>query len=111
MDGQRFDRFTKRLVARSSRRRAMTAAVGVLGAALGLGDLGAAAAATCKRPQERCRRRSQCCRSKKFRCGFSHGGGSAVRTCCGGLGAPCPGNALGCCIPLVCGPNNRCVEP
>ncbi len=112
MDGQRFDRFTKQLVARSSRRRALSAlAGGVLGTALGLGGLDDTAAATCKRSQERCRRRSQCCRSKKIRCGFSHGGGSAVRTCCGEAGAPCPGNALGCCIPLVCGPDNTCVEP
>ncbi len=112
MDAQRFDRFTRELGARSSRRQALTAlAGGLLGTALGLAGGGDAAAATCKKPQQRCRKRFQCCRSKKFTCGFSHGGGSAVRTCCGEVGAPCPGNALGCCIPLVCGPDNRCVEP
>ena len=112
MDGLRFDRMTQGLASRLSRRRAALAFVGgSVAAALGMVGPDDAAAATCKRPQERCRRRSQCCRSKAFRCGFSHGGGSKIRTCCGEPGAPCQGTALGCCIPLMCGPNNRCVEP
>lgn len=110
MDGPRFDRFTKRLVARSSRRRALAAlAGGVLGTALGLRPLDVIAAETCKRPQQRCRKRSQCCRSTQFKCGFSHGAGRG--TCCGEAGAPCDGTALGCCVPLLCGPDNRCAAP
>lgn len=110
MDGRRFDRFTQRLIAPSSRRRAVTVLVGgLLATALGLGDLDDVTARTCRRPQQRCRTRSQCCGSKRFRCGFSHGAGR--NTCCGEVGAPCNGTALGCCVPLLCGPDNRCVAP
>jgi hypothetical protein len=110
MDAQRFDRLTRRFIARSSRRRALVAlAAGALGAALGPGGPSEATARTCKRPQQRCRTRSQCCRSSLFKCGFSHGAGRG--TCCGEAGAPCDGTALGCCVPLLCGPDNRCVAP
>ena len=115
MDAEQFDRLTRRLVARSSRRRAITSlAGGVLGAVPGarwaLPGHDAAAGQRCKKPQQSCQKTSQCCRSKKFKCGHSHGGGSVELTCCGKRGAPCPGNALGCCIPLVC-ENNTCVDP
>lgn len=112
MDGQRFDRMAQRLVAGSSRRRALAAlAGGVLGTALGLRGPDDTAAKPCRKPQQGCKKRSQCCGRGKFTCGHSHGGGSVARTCCGQRGAPCPGNALGCCIPLVCNANNRCAEP
>jgi len=77
------------------------------------GRPGASAAKRCKRPQQPCARNSECCGVKKKRslCGFSHGGGSVERTCCGKAGAACDGTALGCCIPLLCGPTNTCVEP
>lgn len=111
MDGQRFDHLTMRLIPRLTRRRAVTAiaggALGVLGAATGEG---AAAGKRCRKHQDECKRSAQCC-GKRSTCGHSHGGGSVTKTCCGKVGAPCPGNALGCCIPLICGPDNRCVEP
>ncbi|MDQ3696349.1 MAG: hypothetical protein M3464_22435 [Chloroflexota bacterium] len=108
MDGQQFDRYTRQLAAPSSRRQAMTSLTGGLfGAVLALGGH-EAAAKRCKQPQERCKKRSQCCHKKKFRCGFSHGAGKG--TCCGMVGAPCPGNALGCCVPLLCNANNKCAE-
>jgi hypothetical protein len=111
MDGQGFDRFTKRLVLRSSRRRALAAISAVALAPLAARHAPEAAATKrCKKPQETCTRSAQCC-GKKSTCGHSHGGGSVKLTCCGKVGAKCPGNALGCCIPLVCGANNRCVEP
>jgi hypothetical protein len=114
MDGERFDQITKRLVSPASRRRALTilgsGMLAILPPALARRGLATVGAQKCRRPQQPCKRTSQCC-GKRSKCGFSHGGGTAVRTCCGKVGAPCPGNALGCCIPLVCGADNRCVEP
>ena len=108
MDAQRFDRFTRQLVARSSRRRALTAlASGVLGTALGLGGLDDAAARTCRKRLQACTRRSQCC-GRDVRCATSHGAGD--NTCCGGPGATCRSD-LTCCIPLLCNADGRCVEP
>jgi hypothetical protein len=111
MDDHTFDQFTKQLATPSTRRVFTTLAGGLVGTVLGLDGLDAAAAKKkCRKPQQGCRKRSQCCGKKKFRCGHSHGGGSVKRTCCGEVGASCPGNALGCCIPLVC-TNNKCAKP
>lgn len=114
MDGQRFDWLTRRLFTRISRRRVAATLAGGLVTALPAvlwAGVREADAARCKKPTQRCRKTSRCCRNKKFKCGHSHDGGSVKKTCCGKVGAPCPGNALGCCIPLVCGPNNSCVSP
>ena len=120
MDSRPIDRFARRLAAAGSRRRLLAAlAGGALGAhpLARLGETGAAAAKQpkprkrCRQPQQRCSKAAQCCRRKLHTCGYSHGGGSAVRTCCGQAGTKCNGSALGCCIPLVCGPDNTCAEP
>ncbi len=108
MDDQRFDRFTKQLIARSSRRRAVTTlAGGMLGAALGLRGVDDAAARRCRKRLQPCTRRSQCC-GQNVRCATSHGAGD--NTCCGARGATCTSD-LTCCAPLLCNADNRCAEP
>ncbi len=106
MDGQQFDQFTKQMVVRSTRRRAIAAlAGGGLGAALGLAGRDVAAR-RCKKRLKPCTRGTQCC-GKKVRCATSHGAGDD--TCCGAKGARCTSD-LTCCIPLLCNANNKCAE-
>lgn len=122
MDDRIFDGVARRFAATLTRRRAVQVATGGLVAGLlgavpsPLADRAEATAGDrkkkrCKKPQQRCTKSAQCCGKKNHICGFSHGGGTAVKTCCGQVGAACAGSALGCCVPLVCGPNNTCVNP
>lgn len=111
MEGITFDRVVQKLTHRGTRRRVATlvAMAATTPVSLITSD-DVAARQRCKRPQAACRRSSECCGGRNGRCGHSHGGGSAMRTCCGRVGAPCMGDALGCCIPLVCGSDNRCAR-
>jgi hypothetical protein len=55
-----------------------------------------------KAPQEACSSDNECCPAETTHiCGFSHGGGTVNKTCCGTQGATCI-NALTCCVPLLC---------
>lgn len=119
MDGTRFDRIIKALVARGHRRDALKALAGS-----GLVAISAAAEGNevTAKQKKRCRQRGHTCGGKKKCCGKkdkcrSSGDPQCLLTgsyCCGIEGAPCfkDDTHLGeceCCGSLHCGVGNRCV--
>ncbi|EFH85752.1 hypothetical protein Krac_6986 [Ktedonobacter racemifer DSM 44963] len=74
MSANRFEELTRVVVSSTSRRQALkTLAVGVLGGALGFGEIHTARAAGCKSSASTCVHSSDCCSKRCFYSGVAGG--------------------------------------
>ncbi len=103
MDGKRLELLIRALRSGAARRAVLRGIGGAAVGALALGQGLDVAAARCKARQAACRKKSQCCGSKKkhVRCLEGADGTPGTKVCCGVANASC-GSLADCCTGFDC---------